>query len=238
MESVERRLVDREHGSALLFTPPFDRQEPHPGYIMGYPPGVRENGGQYTHAAIWVALAYARLGEGGKATSILELLSPVEHARTAQGVDRYKGEPYVVAADVYSLRGREGRCGWTWYTGSAGWLYRTWIEDVLGLQLRHGRLHIRPILSPSWEGFRFRYRLGGAVYHMQVVRGATDAWVELDGVRLEGCSIPIVDDGLQHHATVWFTEPDRAGNVESEPVVPGPKPTAETSPRANRTTTI
>ncbi len=220
MESVERRLVDREHGSVLLFTPPFDRHEPHPGYIMGYPPGVRENGGQYTHAAIWVALAYARLGEGGKATGILELLNPVEHARTAQETDRYKGEPYVIAADVYSLQGREGRCGWTWYTGSAGWLYRTWIEEVLGLQLRSGRLYVRPVISESWEGFRFRYRRGGSLYHAQVVRGTTDSWVELDGVRMEGSSFPIVDDGQQHHATVWLTEPDRAATVVPEPVVP------------------
>src|SRR5690606_27154801 len=132
----------------------FDRHEPHPGYIMGYPPGVRENGGQYTHAAIWVALAYARLGEGGKAVGILDLLNPVEHARTEEAVDRYKGEPYVIAADVYSLAGSEGRSGWTWYTGSAGWLYRTWIEDVLGVQLRGDRLHVRPVLGERWNGFR------------------------------------------------------------------------------------
>ncbi len=162
------------------------------------------------------------LARASKATSILELLSPVEHARTAQDVDRYKGEPYVIAADVYSLRGREGRCGWTWYTGSAGWLYRTWIEEVLGLQLRSGRLHVRPVLSESWEGFRFHYRRGGTVYHVQVVRGTTDARVELDGVRLEGSGIPIVDDGQQHHATVRFAEPDRVGIDEPAPVVPVP----------------
>ncbi len=206
MEAVEQRLVDREHGLVLLFTPPFDRHEPHPGYIMGYPPGVRENGGQYTHAAIWVALAYARLGAGEKATSILELLNPVEHARTSRDVDRYKGEPYVIAADVYSLPGNEGRCGWTWYTGSAGWLYRTWVEGVLGVQRRGDRLHVRPVLRPSWEGFRFRYRYGGSLYHVQTLRTSGQAWIKLDGVRLEGTSIPLVDDGQQHHATIHFTE--------------------------------
>jgi cellobiose phosphorylase len=220
MESVERRLVDREHRLVLLFTPPFQQHEPHPGYIMGYPPGVRENGGQYTHAAIWVALAYARLGDGGKATSILELLSPVERARTAQEVDRYKGEPYAIAADVYSLEGREGCCGWTWYTGSAAWLYRTWIEEVLGLQLRSGRLYVRPVLSASWEGFQFHYRSGGTVYNVQVFRGATDSWVELDGVRLAEFGIPIIDDGQQHHARVCFVEATPMGDEDLAPVVP------------------
>jgi cyclic beta-1,2-glucan synthetase len=165
-------------------------------------------------------LAYARLGDGGKATSILELLSPVERARTAQEVDRYKGEPYAIAADVYSLEGREGCCGWTWYTGSAAWLYRTWIEEVLGLQLRSGRLYVRPVLSASWEGFQFRYRSGGTVYNVQVFRGATDSWVELDGVRLAEFGIPIIDDGQQHHARVCFVEATPMGDEDLAPVVP------------------
>ena len=206
MQSVERRLVDREHNMVLLFTPPFDKSFPHPGYIMGYPPGVRENGGQYTHAAVWVALAHARLGEGDQATEILEMLNPVEHARTPQEVEKYRGEPYVVAADVYSLHRNEGRCGWTWYTGSSGWIYRTWIEEVLGLKVCGDRLDVRPAISSSWDGFRFRYRRGGALYHVHVVRGFLDSWTELDGVRLEGTSIPLADDGQQHHATVHFTE--------------------------------
>ncbi len=206
MQSVERLLIDHEHNMVLLFTPPFDKSLPHPGYVMGYPPGVRENGGQYTHAAVWVALAYARLGEGDKATRILEMLNPVERTRTPQEVERYQGEPYVAAGDVYSLRGQEGRCGWTWYTGSSGWIYRTWIEEVLGLKVCGDRLRVRPALSSSWDGFRFRYRRGGALYHVHVVRGFPDSWTELDGVRLEGTSIPLVNDGQEHQATVHFTE--------------------------------
>jgi cellobiose phosphorylase len=206
MQSLERCLVDHEHDMVLLFTPPFDKSLPHPGYIMGYPPGVRENGGQYTHAAVWVALAYARLGEGDKATRILEMLNPVDHTRTPEEVERYMGEPYVAAGDVYSLQGQQGRCGWTWYTGSSGWIYRTWIEEVLGLKVRGDRLHVRPALSSSWDGFRFRYRRGGALYHVQVARGVADSWTELDGVRLEGTSIPLADDGKQHHATVHVGE--------------------------------
>jgi cyclic beta-1,2-glucan synthetase len=153
-----------------------------------------------------VALAYARLGEGDKATKVLEMLNPVHHTRTPEEVATYKGEPYVAAADVYSLQGQQGRCGWTWYTGSSGWIYRTWIEDVLGLKVRGDRLHLNPAISSRWDGFRFRYRRGGALYHVHVVRSFPDGWTELDGVRLEGTSIPLVDDGKQHHATVHIRE--------------------------------
>jgi cellobiose phosphorylase len=215
MQSVERHLVDHERNMVLLFSPPFDKSSPHPGYIMGYPPGVRENGGQYTHAAVWVALAYARLGEGDKATKILEMLNPVEHTRTPQEVAKYQGEPYVVAGDVYSLQGHEGRCGWTWYTGSSGWLYRTWIEEVLGLKVCGDRLHVRPVISSSWDGFRFRYRRGRALYHVEVVRSFPESWTELDGVRLEGTSFLLADDGQQHHATVHFAEPRQQEPAQS-----------------------
>ena len=132
MRSVEEHLVREKEKLVLLFTPPFDKSSPHPGYIMGYPPGVRENGGQYTHAALWVAMAFARLGDGDRAVKLLQMLNPIEHSRTPEDYAVYRTEPYVVAADVYSLESQMGRGGWTWYTGSAAWMYRVWLEEVLG----------------------------------------------------------------------------------------------------------
>ena len=134
MRSVEEHLIRKKEKLVLLFTPPFDHSRPHPGYIMGYPPGVRENGGQYTHAALWVAMAFARMGDGERAVEVLQMLNPIEHARTPEDCAVYRTEPYAVAADVYSLESQPGRGGWTWYTGSAGWMYRVWLEEVLGLQ--------------------------------------------------------------------------------------------------------
>ena len=137
-----------------LFTPPFDHSEPHPGYIMGYPPGLRENGGQYTHGSLWLALAWARMGDGAAAVRLLTLMNPIEYSRNPEAVDRYRGEPYVVAADVSASPAKAGRAGWTWYTGSAGWMYRVWIEEVLGFQLRGDQLTIAPVDSRGLEWVR------------------------------------------------------------------------------------
>ncbi|HET7009878.1 MAG TPA: glycosyl transferase family 36, partial [Anaerolineales bacterium] len=206
LDSAWTHLVRPHTGLVLLFDPPFDKMEPTPGYIRGYPPGVRENGGQYTHAAMWLAMALARSGDGRRAVEILRMLDPVEHARDVDGVWRYGVEPYVVAADVYNAPGRVGQGGWSWYTGSAAWMYRTWIEEVLGLKLRGDSLSLDPVIPPEWPGFRITYRHGEAVYEIQVEnpehvsRGV--ASVLLDGRPVEGKAIPLERDLVKHRVVV------------------------------------
>ena len=158
MSAVERELIRRDEGLALLFAPPFDKTTQDPGYIKGYPPGVRENGGQYTHAALWSVMAFAALGEGDKAADLFSLLNPINHARTRADVHRYKVEPYVVAADVYASAPHVGRGGWTWYTGSAGWMQRAGIESILGLRIRGAALHLDPCIPKSWARFEMTVR--------------------------------------------------------------------------------
>jgi cyclic beta-1,2-glucan synthetase len=190
MRSVEEHLVRREDGILLLLTPPFDRMVPSPGYIQGYVPGVRENGGQYTHAALWTVLAFARLGDGDKAAELFSLLNPINHGRTPEEIARYRVEPYVVAADVYARPPHVGRGGWTWYTGSAGWMYRVGVEAILGISLRGGRLHIDPCIPRDWPGYEATFRTDGAEFHIVVEnpdgvnRGV--AAIELDGTAHEG----------------------------------------------------
>jgi len=171
MDSVDKHLIRRDEKLVLLFTPPFDHSSPHPGYIMGYPPGVRENGGQYTHAALWVAMAYARMGNGDRAVEVLQMLNPIEHARTQADCAIYRTEPYSVAADVYSLQTQAGRGGWTWYTGSAGWMYRVWLEEVLGFKLRGDRLSIEPAIPEDWPGYVLTFRFGQTEYRVEVQNG-------------------------------------------------------------------
>jgi cyclic beta-1,2-glucan synthetase len=206
MESARRMLIDDRNRLAMLFTPPFDHSEPHPGYIMGYPPGVRENGGQYTHGSLWLAAALARMGEGDTAVQLLKLMSPVESARDPKAVDKYRGEPYVVAADISTAPGRLGRAGWTWYTGSAGWMYRIWIEEVLGFQLRGDRLTIAPAIPEDWPGFEITYRHRSATYEIAVRRRASEEEkvVELDGRKMDDGAIVLADDGGVHKVTVWI----------------------------------
>ena len=205
LESAWQHLVRQDEGLVLLFTPPFDTSEPSPGYIKGYPPGVRENGGQYTHAALWMAMAMARKGEGERAVRMLRMLNPIEHARDAESVWHYGVEPYVVAADVYRLPGRIGQGGWSWYTGAAAWMYRAWVEEVLGLQVRGGDLRMNPVIPATWQGFSISYRHGETLYAIQVEnphgceRGV--AWVELDGRRMPGGVIPL-ERGLVKHRVV------------------------------------
>ena len=175
MDAVLERLVRAEDRLLLLFTPPFDQTPHDPGYIKGYVPGTRENGGQYTHAAIWTTWAYLELGRAATAERLFRLLNPVLHADTAAAVDRYKVEPYVIAADVYSVAPHTGRGGWTWYTGSAAWMYRLGIEGILGLRRTAGGLHIDPCIPPDWPGFEATYRHGSATYHIQVRRDGSSA---------------------------------------------------------------
>ena len=186
LRSLEENLVREADDLILLFTPPFDKTAADVGYIKGYPPGVRENGGQYTHAATWVAMAFARQGDGDKAVRLLRMLNPVEHARDEKDCERYKVEPYVIPGDVYSLAGHVGRGGWTWYTGAAAWTYRVWLEEILGFQRRGDTLTINPVIPKDWPGFRLRYRFENTTYRISVEnpdhcsRGVI--LVELDGV--------------------------------------------------------
>ncbi|WP_373289698.1 GH36-type glycosyl hydrolase domain-containing protein, partial [Polymorphobacter multimanifer] len=170
MGSVRRRLVDREARLVKLFTPPFDKTDHDPGYIRSYPPGLRENGGQYSHAAMWTIIAAARLGDGRGAVDLFALLNPINPALTAADAAHYRVEPYVVAADVYSVDRNAGRGGWTWYTGAAGWMYRAGIEHVLGLRRAGDTMHFAPCLPDDWPGLTVTLRLGEAEYRIEVER--------------------------------------------------------------------
>jgi cyclic beta-1,2-glucan synthetase len=202
MAAVERELILTQSGVALLFKPPFDKTSLDPGYIKGYPPGIRENGGQYTHAALWSVMALAQLGEGDKATNLFSLLNPINHARTRADVHRYKVEPYVVAADIYAVAPHVGRGGWTWYTGSAGWMQRAGIESILGMRVRGATLYLDPRIPKSWPGFSMTIRYRSACYEIQVDNpdgyGQGVKTAELDGVRIDArpLSMPLVDDGM------------------------------------------
>jgi len=209
MESVEQRLVRRDDRLLLLFSPPFDRTPRDPGYIKGYLPGVRENGGQYTHAAIWSAVAFAMLGEGDKAVDLFNLLSPMHHTRDRTDVDVYKVEPYAVAADIYSEQPHVGRGGWTWYTGAAGWLYRLGLEWILGFRKQGSALSIDPCIPRGWKRFEISYRHGDTLYRIDVenpngvCRGVS--WVKLDGTLLRGeALVPLSDDGREHRVEVML----------------------------------
>ena len=207
MASVEEYLVKRGDGLVLLFTPPFDDGELYPGYIKGYLPGVRENGGQYTHAAIWTLIAFAMLGDGNKAGELFTLLNPINHASTRAGLHKYKVEPYVAAGDVYSHPAHMGRGGWSWYTGSAGWMYRAAVENMLGFQLIEDKfLKIEPCIPRGWHEFEIIYRRGETVYEIKVENplGASQGVAEtiLDGKVLADNKIPLADDRQIHTVIV------------------------------------
>jgi cyclic beta-1,2-glucan synthetase len=208
MMSVERHLIQDEASLALLFAPPFDKAPFDPGYIKGYPPGIRENGGQYTHAALWSVMAYAALGDGDRAARLFSLLNPVNHARTRAEVHRYKVEPYVVAADVYAMRPHVGRGGWTWYTGSAGWMQRAGIEAILGVRFEGGFLAIDPCIPKKWPGFEIVVRYRSAQYAITVDNtdgaGHGIRMAKLDGESIETrpLRIAVVDDGAIHRLDV------------------------------------
>lgn len=212
LDSAWRHLVRPDERLILLFRPPFEEIEPSPGYIRGYPPGVRENGGQYTHAAIWLAIASARKGDGGAAAEALRLLNPIERAKDAYGLWRYNVEPYVVSADVYRLPGRIGQGGWSWYTGSAAWMYRAWLEEILGVKRRGDTLEIDPTIPSWWEGFSLRYRHGQAVYWIEVSNPESVehgvATVQMDGREVVGGRIPLETGPIKHRVQVRMGAPD------------------------------
>ncbi len=206
MAAVEKYLVKRDDGMVLLFAPPFDVSKPNPGYIQGYPKGVRENGGQYTHGSSWTVMAFAMLGDGDRAHQLYSLMNPINHGGNVGNIHRYRVEPYVVCGDLYSMPPNVGRGGWTWYSGSAGWMYRIALEGILGLH-RHGdALSIDPCVPRSWPGFTIAFRNGASHYDIAienpngVSKGVVSA--ELDGAGISAAAIPLVDDGKPHKVRV------------------------------------
>lgn len=195
MQSLERHLVRYEEGLSLLFSPPFDTLTQDPGYIRGYPPGLRENGGQYTHAAVWAVLAFARLGETDKACRQFALLNPINHALNGSAMARYKVEPYVMAADIYSVAPHQGRGGWTWYTGAAGWMYQAGLDGILGITREGQALLITPRLPSHWPGFSVAITLENCHYRIEVSAeppsGQQGGSVRLDGVLLAPTPLPL-----------------------------------------------
>jgi cyclic beta-1,2-glucan synthetase len=231
MASVEERLIRRDDRLMLLFSPPFDRTPRDPGYIKGYVPGIRENGGQYTHAAVWSVIAFAKLGAGDKAVEFFNLLSPIHHASRRANLHRYRAEPYAVAADVYSQPPHAGRAGWTWYTGASGWLYRAGLEWILGFRKRGSSLHIDPCIPPRWKGFEITYRHGASVYRISVENPAGVSRgvcrVSLDGSLLSGEGlVPLSDDGSEHRVQVVLGQAEG----QSDPTRRRPTSTSRPAP--------
>ena len=225
MEAVYARLVRREHGLIQLLDPPFDKTGLDPGYIRGYVPGVRENGGQYTHAAIWTAMAFAALGDSARAWELTAMINPVNHAKSDEDTAIYKVEPYVVAADVYAVAPHTGRGGWTWYTGSAGWMYRLILESLLGVRLEGDQLHITPCWPPEWNEFtlRYHYRDRASEYRITVLRGTelgAGPSLTLDGIAQHTPFIQLVDDRKVHEAQM---------RTAAIPSVATPRTSAETA---------
>lgn len=206
MAAVEEYLIRRGDGLVILFSPPFDKSPVDPGYIKGYVPGVRENGGQYTHGALWTLIAYAMLGDGDRAGELFALLNPINHSSTRAGLHKYRVEPYVAAADVYAVWPHTGRGGWTWYTGSASWMYRAGLESILGFTLRGDRLQIDPCIPRGWREYEIVYKRGSTSYRLAIenphglCRGI--AKIEMDGEQLTGSEINLADDGKQHNVRI------------------------------------
>jgi cyclic beta-1,2-glucan synthetase len=208
MAAVDSRLISRSEKLVKLFTPAFDLTHHDPGYIKAYPPGLRENGGQYSHAAMWTVLAFALQGDGDRAAEVFSILNPINHANNSEAVERYKVEPYVVCADVYSSPQHLGRGGWTWYTGSAGWMYRSAAEGILGVQRRGNSLAIDPCIPRAWPGFEVSYGFGSSRYRITVEnprgvnRGVEGATLDGRTIAHSPCVISLIDDGRDHHGVI------------------------------------
>jgi cellobiose phosphorylase len=205
LESLSTHLVRRDIGVIQLFEPPFDKSPQNPGYVKGYVPGVRENGGQYTHAAVWAVMAFAANGDGARAWEFFDTINPVRHGDTAAAIATYKVEPYVVAADVYTNPQHAGRGGWTWYTGSAGWMYRLITESLLGLRLEVDKLHFAPCIRAGWDGYMVHYRYRATVYHIRIHNtggGKVVGKLTLDGAEQADPWLTLRDDQHEHHVEV------------------------------------
>jgi cellobiose phosphorylase len=205
MDALRKYLVNSDTGIVRLLWPPFDKSDINPGYIKGYVPGVRENGGQYTHSAVWAAMAFAVLKDSRRAWEIMSMINPINHAKSPEAIGIYKVEPYVVAADVYALAPHTGRGGWTWYTGSAGWMYRLILESLLGLKREGNRLYLEPCIPEEWNGFSIRYRYGSSTYHIIIRKtesGDKKKQTTLDNIEQQDKTIMLVDDGLEHQVEI------------------------------------
>ncbi|HVE51553.1 MAG TPA: cyclic beta 1-2 glucan synthetase, partial [Casimicrobiaceae bacterium] len=217
MRAVDEHLVDREHALIALLDPPFDKADLDPGYIRGYVPGVRENGGQYTHGAIWTVMAFAALHESESAWELMTMINPINHARTPEAIATYRAEPYVVAADVYAVVPHSGRGGWSWYTGSAGWMYRLIVESLLGVVREADRLRFAPLLPAAWPSCEIRYRFGETLYRITLRRGSSpDAKdsVHVDGIERRDRAVPLVDDRQEHVVEVVVGEA-KSGSIST-----------------------
>jgi cellobiose phosphorylase len=212
MQAVDEHLVWREQKLAPLFTPPFEHVDKDPGYIKAYPPGIRENGGQYTHGSQWSIFALAKLGEGDRAGELFSLINPIHHAGTREAIERYKVEPYVACADVYSVAPHVGRGGWTWYTGSGAWLYRAGLEAILGFRVQGAQLCIDPCIPHDWPGFSIEYRHGASRYLVEVAnpggasRGIARASLDGEALAVDPCMVPLRDDGAVHRVAIELGE--------------------------------
>jgi cyclic beta-1,2-glucan synthetase len=211
MNAVRTHLMRRDAQIVLLLTPPFDRMTHDPGYIKGYLPGIRENGGQYTHAVAWTIIALARLGMGDEAMELFHMINPVNHMRTPGGSERYRVEPYAIAADVYAHPMHVGRGGWTWYTGSAGWMYQAAIRALLGVQRHGATISISPCIPAIWPEYSVDYTIGRTRYRFIVLnpehRTNGVASVSLDGTIVDARAVPLVDDGAEHKVDVVLGTP-------------------------------
>jgi cyclic beta-1,2-glucan synthetase len=221
MRSLDQYLVRDDARLLMLLTPPFDATPHDPGYIKGYLPGVRENGAQYTHAALWAVLATALAGDGDRALALYQMINPLTHARTPEEVATYQVEPYVVAADVYTADGHLGRGGWTWYTGSASWMYRVGLEAILGFVKRGDTLFVEPRVPAAWPEYSIEYRHGASVYTILVRRDGGPSRVTLDGRPLDQPGIPLRDDGAEHAVVVIL------GSAAAEPSTAASAPDRE-----------
>ena len=203
IKAVEKQLVDDNAGIVKLLTPAFKKSLNNPGYIMDYPRGIRENGGQYTHAVSWYLMALIKAGYHDRAYRYYQMINPVNRTDSKEKTESYMTEPYVIAADIYSAKGREGRGGWTWYTGSSGWFYRVAVQDIFGLQKIGTKLKINPKISISWEGFKVVYNYMDTEYDIEVKKGKLDS-MELDGVKQMLPVIDLVNDKNTHSVKVFI----------------------------------
>ncbi len=210
MQSAQDRLVSPADRLSVLFTPPFDKTEKDPGYIKGYLPGTRENGGQYTHAAIWSAWAFARLGDGKRAGELFDLLNPIFLSDSTEKVNEYRVEPYVMCADIYSRPPYTRRGGWSWYTGSAAWMYQLGLTTLLGFKKIGNTLHFYPVIPPAWDGFEIAYRFGKTGYRVKLSNPKHVSHgikiVKLDGQIQGDKTIALVDDGQDHEVAVMMAD--------------------------------
>lgn len=238
MRSFDRELVDRTTSVARLLTPPFDTTEPSPGYIQGYPPGIRENGGQYTHGVLWSIVAWAILGDGDKAFELFDMLNPIRHTSSPREVAVYLGEPYAMAADVYMSNPYRGRAGWTWYTGAAGWMYQAGVEWILGIRREGGRLRLEPRIPAGWPGFRAEYRFGGSVYAIEVRNrqaGGSGPGLTVDGKPVPACAAAESGTGSEPGSPSEGARPD-GHPAEAGGAADAPAPSPEAAPdRRERT---